>query len=172
MFGRTYTAESGQKIKVGSPFDKSLRDFVKTTRDMVVSRDLSIPRAEFLTNLVHDQIRYAEDEEYSGPGQLYQRIWSQRNPNLGEFIKARAGKCREINMILHYVLAMTGKENRFVTGYTENGQGIKHAWVEYSDTQTGIDMVADASDNFVLPKSEAYDSMYGGIKDAKSFKLF
>ena len=80
--------------------------------------------------------------------------------NLGDFINCQAGVCREQALILHNVLANSGKSSEVVTGYL--GVGGKHAWVEFIDSVTGQRMVADSVWDFVLPVEEAYQT-YGGV---------
>lgn len=176
MFGKTYTAETpGEKVRIDPYFDKNLRVFIQESAQLIRESDPTIPRAELLTDFVHSRIRYAElEDEYNGPGILLNQIYKvRRNPSLGEFIEARAGTCREIGLVLHTVLAVCGKDNEFVTGNRE-GEPVgeqKHAWVEYPDTRSGVVMVADATENFVMPRDEAYRLRYGGVSDVKRFKF-
>lgn len=75
--------------------------------------------------------------------------------------------------MVHTDLANLGIESKMVVGHVEGrannlnqaSQGGRHAWVEFMDLKTGQWMVSDPVAGVVMPRDEAYQSLYGGVSD-------
>lgn len=119
-------------------------------------------RVRFLTNYVYDSINYAhpDDAELTA---IRNQIYSQSPAYLGQFTEAGTGVCIEMAACLHVLLANAGIPNNLVIGSfrTTDGEGIRHAWVEYFDGQW---MVANPTDLRIMPRDQAYSSIFRTVR--------
>jgi len=177
--GGTYKSLGGQKLVIDPQKDASLRRYLNNTRNYLIENrtDDSISRVNLLNEYVNSSLRYAFPDrgDYYGPTILREDIYSQGSPAyLGQFIDNKTGVCREYAACLHVALADSGKPNYMtigdvdsVMGVSANQEGGRHAWVEYIDSRTGEWMVADPTNGHVLPRDEAYKTIYVNVQNVE-----
>ncbi len=177
--GGTYKAGGGDRLIIDPKNDVGLQNFLQKAEQYVDTKrmlDPSISRADLLNELVNQSLRYATPGELANSATiLREELYSGGVAKLGDFLDCRSGVCREYAAVLHVALADSGKPNYMTTGTLTGMDGEvlkkpeKHAWIEYIDTITGEWMVADPTNGFVLPRSQAYAQEYLEVTDISQY---